>query len=211
VNFNDRVMMGLPEDMPFSADRNILRQALLNNPAQGRTALYDGLVRAIEHLGKGRLSKKTLVLISDGGDNMSQVSHDELIRKAEESLITIYTLGIYDDNDKDKNPGFLKHLARTTGGEAYIPRDSKTLVNVCEKIAKDIRNRYTIGYVPSNREYDGKVRQLRVTAMSPQGKKYEVRTRTHYIASPNMTSSRTREGQKRWLCFDAPVTNDGLW
>jgi len=196
VNFNDRVMMGLPEHMPFSADRNILRQALLRNPAQGRTALYDGLIAALEHLRKGRLSKKTLVLISDGGDNMSEISHDELMRKAEESLATIYTVGIYDDNDKDKNPGFLKDLARITGGEAFIPRNPSHLVGVCEKIAKDIRNRYTIGYVPSNREFDGKPRKLKVTAVSPEGKKYEVRTRTHYIATPEITSSRAREGQK---------------
>ena len=196
VNFNDRVMMGLREDMPFSADRNILRQALLKNPAQGRTALYDGLVTALEHLGKGRLSKKTLVLISDGGDNSSEISHDELMRKAEESLATIYTVGIYDANDRDKNPGFLKDLARTTGGEAFIPQNPSHLVGVCEKIAKDIRNRYTIGYVPFNREYDGKPRKLKVIASSPEGKKYEVRTRTHYIATPEITSSRTREGQK---------------
>ena len=125
---------------------------------------------------KGRLSKKTLVLISDGGDNMSEISHDELMRKAEESLATIYTVGIYDDNDKDKNPGFLKDLARITGGEAFIPRNPSHLVGVCEKIAKDIRNRYTIGYVPSNREYDGKPRKLKVTADFAGGK--EVRS-TH--------------------------------
>lgn len=196
VNFNDRVMMGLPENMPFSADRNILRQALLKNPAQGRTALYDGLITALEHLRKGRLSKKTLVLISDGGDNSSEISHDELMRKAEESLATIYTVGIYDEHDKDKNPGFLKHLARITGGEAFIPQNSNTLVSVCEKIAKDIRNRYTIGYVPSNREFDGKPRKLKVIATAPDGKKYEVRTRTHYIATPPMTTSRIGEGQK---------------
>jgi Ca-activated chloride channel homolog len=196
VNFNDRVMMGLPQDMPFSADRNILRQALLKNPAQGRTALYDGLVTALEHLAKGRLSKKTLVLISDGGDNSSEISHDELMRKAEESLATIYTVGIYDADDKDKNPGFLKDLARTTGGEAFIPQNPSHLVGVCEKIAKDIRNRYTIGYVPSNREFDGKPRKLKVIASSPEGKKYDVRTRTHYIATPEITSSRAREGQK---------------
>jgi Ca-activated chloride channel homolog len=196
VNFNDRVMMGLPQDMPFSADRNILRQALLKNPAQGRTALYDGLVTALEHLAKGRLSKKTLVLISDGGDNSSEISHDELMRKAEESLATIYTVGIYDADDKDKNPGFLKDLARTTGGEAFIPQNPSHLVGVCEKIAKDIRNRCTIGYVPSNREFDGKPRKLKVIASSPEGKKYDVRTRTHYIATPEITSSRAREGQK---------------
>lgn len=196
VNFNDRVLMGLPDDMPFTGDRVMLRQALLNNPAQGRTALYDGLVTALDHLDKGRLDKKTLVLISDGGDNMSDITHDELMRKAEESHVTIYTIGIYDENDKDKNPGFLKELARITGGEAFIPNDPSRLVGVCEKIAKDIRNRYTIGYVPANRNYDGKPRKLKVIATSPEGKRYSVRTRTHYVAARNMSSTRIREGQE---------------
>jgi len=187
--------MGLPDDVPFTANRNLLRQALLNNPAQGRTALYDGLTTALEHLHKGRLAKKTLVLISDGGDNASDVTHDNLMRAAQESLATIYTVGIFDENDKDKNPGFLRDLAHVTGGEAFVPRNSEHLVGVCEKIAKDIRNRYTVGYVPMNRDYHGKVRRLRVVAMSPEGKRYIVRTRTHYLA-PQRISSRTQEGQK---------------
>ena len=69
-------------------------------------------------------------------------------------------------------------------------------MGVCEKIARDIRNRYTVGYVPSNRDYDGKPRRLRVTATSPDGKHYEVRTRTHYLATRKETSLRTREGGK---------------
>ncbi|HYP05934.1 MAG TPA: VWA domain-containing protein [Bryobacteraceae bacterium] len=197
VNFNDRVMMGLPDDIPFSADSRLLRQALLLNPARGRTALYDALMTALDHLEKGRLDKKTLVLISDGGDNMSQATKEELLRRAEESLVTIYTVGIYDLNDRDRNPGFLKELARITGGESYLPGESKELVPTCEKIAHDIRNRYTLGYVPSNRDFDGKPRKLRVMAAAPNGKKYTVRTRTHYIAaSSRSASTRSRENAK---------------
>ena len=80
----------------------------------------------LEHLEKGRLAKKTLVLISDGGDNMSEMTHDELMREAELSLATIYTVGIYDSNDKDKNPGFLRSLARLTGARRTYRRTSAT-------------------------------------------------------------------------------------
>lgn len=199
VNFNDRVMMGLPDDVAFTSDTRLLRQGLLLNPARGRTALYDALISGLDHLDKGRLDKKTLVLISDGGDNMSHATKEEMLRRAEESLVTIYTVGIYDSNDRDRNPGFLKELARITGGEAYLPGDNtKELVPICEKIAKDIRNRYTLGYAPSNREFDGKPRKLRVLANAPGGKKYEVRTRTHYLAasSSRNSASRTQEGVK---------------
>ena len=89
---------------------------------------------------------------------MSQITHDEFMREAEKSLATIYTVGIYDSNDKDKNPGFFKGLARLTGGEAYIPQNIEHLVGICDKIAHDIRNRYTLGFTPANRAMDGKVR-----------------------------------------------------
>jgi VWFA-related protein len=198
VNFNDNVLMGLPDDLPFTSDAQMLRQALLSNPARGRTALYDALMTALDHLEKGRLDKKTLVLISDGGDNMSKATKEEMLRRAEESLVTIYTVGIYDLDDRDRNPGFLKELARITGGEAYLlPGNATKLVPTCEKIAKDIRNRYTVGYAPSNREYDGKPRHIRVLASAPDGKKYEVRTRSHYLTPSGRNEGvRSREGQK---------------
>jgi Ca-activated chloride channel homolog len=180
VNFNDNVRMGLPETTPFTGDPKLLRSGLLANPAQGRTALYDAISTAIDHLAKGRLAKKTLVVVGDGGDNMSDITKRELIRRAENSLVTIYTVGIFNSRDKDKDPGFLRRLAKITGGEAFEPDDTENLVEVCEKIAKDIRNRYTVGYVPSNRNHDGKERKLKIIATSPEGKEYDVRTRTHY-------------------------------
>jgi VWFA-related protein len=182
VNFNDTVRKGLPEGVDFTDDHKVLRDALLLNPAQGRTALYDGLKAALEHLKKGRLAKKTLVLISDGGDNMSDISKEEILNLIEESLATIYTVGVYNPDDKDKNPGFLKQIAEISGGEYYRPPDITHLVSVCEKIAKDIRNRYTLGYSPKNVNFDGKIRELKVLATRPDGKKLEVRTRDQYVA-----------------------------
>ena len=190
VNFNDNVKLGLPEGVEFSGDTTMLRDALLHNPAQGRTALYDAISTALDHLEKGRLAKKTLIVVADGGDNMSDLSRDELIRRAENSLATIYTVGIFNPEDKDKDPGFLRKLARITGGEAYAPKEMSDLVGICEKIAEDIRSRYTVGYVPSNRSHDGKMRKLKVEAMSPDGKKAIVRTRTHYYPAGSMSAQR---------------------
>jgi len=181
VNFNDRVKLGLPEDKPFTDKQQLLRAALLNNPAQGRTALYDALKMALEHLEKGRLDKKTLVLISDGGDNASETTRAEIMRLAERSLATIYTVGIFDSNDKDKNPGFLRALAQMTGGEAFIPENTSHLVGICEKIARDIRNRYTVGFSPTALADETKPHPVRVTASDTTGRKLDIRTRTHYV------------------------------
>jgi VWFA-related protein len=181
VNFNDRVDLGLPDDVPFTGDTQVLRQALLTNPAQGRTSLNDALKSALEHIELGRLDKKTLVVISDGGDNASILHEGEIVNIIERSLATIYTVGIYNPDDKDKNPGFLKKISNISGGEYYQPENMSHLVGVCEKIAKDIRNRYTLGFAPENIQHDGKKRRLRVIARDEQGRKLDVRTRAHYI------------------------------
>jgi Ca-activated chloride channel family protein len=193
VNFNDQVQMGLPDDIPFSSDPQVLRQALLSNPAQGRTAFYDGLKRALEHIEKGRLDKKTLVVIGDGGDNMSETTKDELTAMAERSPVTIYTIGVYNSRDKGKDPGFLKKLAHITGGEYYHPENTSELVGVSEKVAHDIRNRYTVGFAPDVSTFDGSKRKLRIHVTGEDGRKLEARTRTHYIAEPAASRSRSAE------------------
>jgi Ca-activated chloride channel family protein len=183
VGFNDRPRMGLPADMPFTDDRGKLRDALLRIPAEGRTAMNDALQTGLEHLKKGKYYKKALVLISDGGDNASELHNEELYRLIQESQATIYTIGIYDDDDKDKNPGVLKRIAALTGGEVFLPEKLSDLVGVCTRIAKDIRNRYSLGFVPpSDITYDGKPRILKIMAAAPDRGKLVVRARTSYIA-----------------------------
>jgi VWFA-related protein len=183
VNFSDRVWLGLPEGIDFTDDVQLLRRSMLSARMAGRTALYDGLKRALEHAAKGKREKKTLILISDGGDNSSETTKSGILRLAQESLVTIYAVGIFGPSERDKNPGFLKKLASITGGESFMPDDISELPDVCEKIAHDIRNRYTIGYVPDDRNFDGSLRHLKVTAFAADRGKLKVRTRTHYIAA----------------------------
>ena len=117
-------------------------------------------------------------MISDGGDNASKHKLPEILNKAESSPALIYTIGIFADNDPDKNPDVLKRLATVSGGEFYqLPR-LEEIVPTCQKIAKDIRTRYTIGYIPADA---GKlIRHIKVTASSPDHPKLIVHTRTSY-------------------------------
>lgn len=182
VNFNDRVSMGLPDGMDFSDDAGVLRSALLSNPVQGRTALYDAVNKALDHLDKGRRDKKTLVVISDGGDNASDATLKGIMERLQSTPVTVYTVGIYSPDEKEKNPAVLKQMAQLTGGEAYIPDRPSELVSVCTKIAKDIRNRYTLGYVPDNRNFDDTVRKIEVVATDGTGAKLKVHARSSYRA-----------------------------
>ena len=179
THFNDHVRHGLPKGVLFSDDPKLLRASLFRNPAEGRTALYDAIVFSLHHLNKGQRDKKSLLLISDGGDNASRNRLSDVIEAVGESQATIYTIGIFDADDPDRNPGLLHRVASVSGGEAFLPRETEDLNSICRQIAKDIRNRYTISYTPS--ESNGKSRRtISVVATEPGGRKLTVHARTSY-------------------------------
>jgi VWFA-related protein len=128
----------------------------------------------------GRQTKKTLIVISDGGDNISKHSFRDVMDAVLASRATIYTVGIFDTDDPDRNPDVLKKLANVSGGVAYFPENPKHVLDICRQIAKDIRSRYTIAYVPHGLERAG-VRHIKVEAVSPDRGKLIARTRTSYL------------------------------
>jgi VWFA-related protein len=181
VNFSDQVRRGLPESVPFTDDTGLLRSALSRDRPQGRTALYDAITFALKHLKTSRLGRKALVVVSDGGDNSSVTSFQQMMQLIQESPATIYTVGIYEPDDAERNPRVLKRIARLSGGDCFIPDEFEEVVAICARIAKDIRSRYTIGYKPVRTSDKATVRRIRVEAIAPDGKKLAVRTRTSYV------------------------------
>jgi VWFA-related protein len=184
VNFGDRVFPALPPTIPFSSSVRQLRDALSMATPEGRTALNDAIVFSLEHLQMGTREKKALLLISDGGDNSSTHNSKEVLRIVQQSSATIYTVGIFDPSDPDRNPALLKRLAQISGGQAYFPSALSEIDDVCRQIAGDIRTRYTIGYVPVRLGEAGSTRKIRVIAETPEGRKFAVRTRTSYELPP---------------------------
>jgi VWFA-related protein len=178
--FNEHVTFGLPPEIPFSGDVNALRSAFVKTPAEGRTALYDAVVQSLAHLKQGNQSKKTLVLISDGGDNASQHNLADVNDAVLQSPATIYTVGIFDEDDSDRNPGLLRKLASMTGGEAFFPKQIPDVVDVCRQIAKQIRQRYSIAYRPVRSSDKGELRAIRVVVTGPGHEKLTVLARKSY-------------------------------
>jgi len=190
INFNDKVYHGLPSDVLFSDNIGQLRSALYRDPPQGRTALYDAVIAALAQLETGRQDKKTLVVISDGGDNASTHNLKQAMDAVLKSIATIYTIGIFDEDDQDRNPGVLRKLAQVSGGEAYFPPRLEGIVPDCRRIAKDIRTRYTIGYVPSVNNGNG-IRHIKVAVARTDRARLMARTRTSYAFSEE-----PREGRR---------------
>lgn len=182
VNFNETVSLGLREDLPFTHSGPELEGAISKAPAEGMTALYDAIVKAMQQLQAGSRAKKVLLVISDGGDNASKHDLAHILQLAKQSSAIIYTIGVFDEEDPDRNPGVLRRLAHETGGEAYFPAQLHEVVAVCESIAHDIRNQYTLGYFSSNVTPKGVYRRIRGVARSADGGKLAVRTRPGYFA-----------------------------
>ena len=182
VNFNEIVSLGLPGTIRFTDSTAELENAITAAPTGGQTALYDAIAKGLEELQAGSRDKKVLIVVSDGGDNASARSLAQVMNLAEQSSAVIYTVGVFDEDDPDRNPGVLKRLAQATGGEAFLPGQLSEVVAICERIARDIRHQYTIGYVPTNLTRDGAYRAIRVVARAKGHDRLSVRTRTGYIA-----------------------------
>jgi Ca-activated chloride channel family protein len=191
INFNDKVRRGLPDEVPFTDDITKLRAALWMGDPAGRTALYDAILEGLKQLDMGRQSKKTLIVVSDGGDNISQHNFKDVMASVLQSRATIYTIGVYDDEDPDKNPDVLKKLANVSGGVAYFPSKPAEVMDICRQIAKDIRSRYTLAYIPQDTTHAG-VKHLKVEAASSDRGKLVARTRSSYTIADNKIETADR-------------------
>jgi LPXTG-site transpeptidase (sortase) family protein len=188
VSFNNHVSFGLPAGVLYTSDVSELSSAFSHLNTIGKTALYDALVVAIEHLGRSPLQRKALLLISDGGDNASRHTLGQVVSMADQSGAVIYTIGTFDETDDDKNPGVLKHLATLTGGQFFAPAKLSDLPGICEKIARDIRSQYILAYTPPKHAADSTFHKIQVSAAGPHHSKLHVRTREGYYG--DATSSR---------------------
>ena len=188
VNFNDEYY--LDTDGDFTSDQRDLNEALSRIDTRGSTALYDAVIGSLDHLKKGHKDKRVLLLITDGDDDASRMSFEDTIKAAEKSNAAIYTIGVFSDDDRKNDKRMVRHskkvleeLAEATGGQAYFPDSLSDVTPICEHVASEIRNQYTLGYYPTNSAKDGTFRQVRVDVLPPEHMgKLTVRTRTGYYS-----------------------------
>lgn len=179
--FNDTVAPALPPEEPFTGNAETLRSALSGALVpRGRTALHDAVARGLAYVNDGTHQSKALVMVSDGGDNASTTTFAEVLRLTQASNTVIYAIGLVDPADPEANPKRLRQLADASGGEAFFPRNGADVSAVLQRIARDIRSAYTIGYVPTNAGADTRLRRIRVTAQAGS-RNLRVRARQGYI------------------------------
>jgi len=180
VDFNDDVSTELMRGKAFSNDAKDLEEALKAVSARGRTALYDAVSEGLRHLQWGHLGKKALVIISDGGDNASHLKYSQVLAQARQSQSLIYSIALVGSDIEEENPGLLRRLCKDTGGIAYFPREGESVKNMSTEIARDLREQYTLGYVPQNMKRADVFRKIEVKVTAPGHSRLRVRTRQGY-------------------------------
>jgi Ca-activated chloride channel family protein len=182
VNFNEDAYL----DQSFTNDIKKLEQALDRYATKGGTAMRDAISMSLDYLKeKGKKDKKVLMVVTDGDDNTSNLSLEELVRKAEQSDVLIYSIGILNDEEPRearRAERALHDLAVASGGQDYYPKDLAEVDTITPEVAHEIRNQYTMAYSPTNPMLDGTFRKITVMVNAPG--RPTVRTRNGYYAFP---------------------------
>ena len=184
--------------MGFSDSAGRLGAAIWGAPAIGTTALYDAIVEGLKRLQKGSSDKKVLIVISDGGDNASKATSRP--RAEDDGTIECHDLHHRHLRRRTIPTRIRKcssRLAHETGGEAFFPAELSETVQICERIARDIRDQYTIGYSSMSAKKDGTYHKVRLTARAKADGKLSVRTRAGYSAGAKREKSPCRRSTCR--------------
>ncbi len=194
---------------PFTGDAGALRDQITKTRAGGGTAIYDAIyeacVKELSHPPRPPgdqpdVVRRVMVLISDGEDNLSTHTRTEAIEMAQRTSVVIYTISTsiqwisltqnnepaksgdrkYHLTDGDK---ILQELAEETGGRSFYPYHVDDLDQSFQDIGDELRNQYSIAYLPNNYVLDGRYHKIRIEV--PEHKGYQVRARRGYFASAN--------------------------
>jgi VWFA-related protein len=191
VNFNDDFYLDLDKDFTSSVPE--LKEALERIDSRGSTALYDAIIGSLDHLKKATRDKHVLLIVTDGEDNSSHYSLEKTIREIQKTDTVIYTIGLLSQESKKsakKAKRALEDIARASGGIAYFPENVEDVHNICQQVAHDIRNQYTLAYYPTNDKRDGTFRTVSVEVVPPRGRgKLVARTRSGYYAPSDTATS----------------------
>jgi len=172
VEFNDTPKLVVP----LTSDAEDIQNQLTFTQSRGRTALLDAIMLAMHEMKKSTKNRKALLIISDGGDNCSRYTESELRNLVRESDVLIYAIGIFEGSgvrartpEEQAGPGLLNELSDQTGGREFSVDDLAELPDIAAKIGIELRNRYVLGYSPTDKERDGRYHRVQVKVVPPRG------------------------------------------
>ncbi len=172
VQFSDRAELLAP----LTHETSQITDRFSSAKPGGMTALFDGLYVGLNEMKKSTNPRKTLLVISDGGDNNSAFSAKEILEKALEAGVQIYGMGVFEaiaplglSLAEVHGPRLLASISEQTGGRAFAASSLNELPEIATRIGIELRNQYLLAYSPTNQTRDGKYRKIEVKLTPPEG------------------------------------------
>ncbi len=172
VSFNDRAEL----TSGFTSSVEELQNRMMFTASRGRTALLDAVYLGLSQMRGAHNAKRALLIISDGGDNHSRYSENDVRNFLKEADCQLYAIGIYDEigirsrtNEELNGPSLLSEMTEMTGGRTFPVGNIGELPDIAAKIGMELRNQYVLGYKPSNAERNGAWRKIKVKMRPPKG------------------------------------------
>jgi VWFA-related protein len=158
VLFSDRVQLAAP----LTTDHKRLGAAIRYAEPGGRTALYESVYVALRELARtraadGGLRRQAIVVLSDGDDNASRVTFDDLLEEARRGAGTVFTILPADDSSGARAAALLvspstafemRMLAEESGGRAFAPASFGDLNGTYEQNAAELGQQYWLAFAP---------------------------------------------------------------
>lgn len=173
----------VPDGTSFMTRDEFLKFRLDATP-RGATALHDAILFACRdrmEADRTQTSRRVLVVISDGGDNVSHATRDEALAAAQKAGTVIFAVSTNERSGDDRGDRTLEHFAETTGGRAFLHLRSKDVPKVFANIREQIENMYAVTYVPEDLGHPGKYRSIELKITS--GKKFKLRSPKGYYVT----------------------------
>ena len=181
IYFDDTVRLA----RDFTSDLVAFEDTLQSISPYGQTALFDAMEMALERIEGGRYEQRAILLVSDGADNASAAVFDDILERVRQSDVAVYPIGILNDSVAGREArAALKALADASGGRAFFPSTVEEIPALTKRIARELRELYTLGYVPTNGRRDGAWRSVRVyVSTPPEIPRYHLHYRHGYYAA----------------------------
>jgi Ca-activated chloride channel family protein len=157
--------------VPLTRDTGKIEEELTFSKSHGSTAMLDAIYMALQEMRKSKKNKKALLLITDGGDNNSRYTTAEVNKLLQESDVLIYGIGVFGGAgtpEEAAGPDLLNRIAEQTGGRMFTAA-SVELPDMAKRIGIELRNRYVLGFTPTNGTRDGKYHHITLRVVPPRG------------------------------------------
>ena len=151
---------------PLTSDQTVLLQAIDELGGVRDTALYDALLAAVQDL-EFIPGRRAIIVLSDGMDNSSSHTLDEVVEQIGPAGLSIHTVGLGDPGQPAGSMArldvqSLEALAERTGGQYAFASSTEELLALYQGIAQRLQSEYAVRYQSPSALRDGVVRALSV-------------------------------------------------